>query len=146
MYKRQVIALYFDRELGQGSLSARIEEDWQYRTHLSMCKGMIDCCVGLRGEKFREDQPEEVSSAFFTQRNSNGIARTLTYFEERLADLKLAERGEKMEILDIWMVVAVEYIYLRHPEFEIEQNYPRLQNWYEQLKELPCLVATRPPG
>ncbi|MCG7490554.1 glutathione S-transferase [Vibrio sp. Of14-4] len=142
MMDSEVIALYLDRELGAGKLTARLEKDWQYRADVSLCKGLVDSCIMLRGEKYRRDEPEEVASEFFSQRFRQAITRGLNYFDQGINS-----RGdESFSILNVWLVIIVDYVNLRHPEFDIDNNYRDLYQSYNNFCHLDFFKETLPTG
>lgn len=125
-----VIAQYFDQELGDGRLSAGPEIDWDALVYRSMVKGLIDCAVLLRGENWRAEREGECASDLLSARHRAAIERTLSYFEQRL-ELSTPARPTLANIL---LTVALAYIDFRHPETRLNERYASLVGWVSNLK------------
>ncbi|MDQ3287856.1 MAG: glutathione S-transferase N-terminal domain-containing protein [Pseudomonadota bacterium] len=112
LFDSEVIALYLDRHLGDGSLSARLDADWGQRARFSLAKGLVDSAVMLRGENWRGSQEGEHASPFFVARHRAAIDRTLAYF----SDLPAAKQESRANLPELLIAVAVSYIEFRHPD------------------------------
>ena len=122
LFDSEVIALYFDRSLGDGSLSSDLQDDWGRRVEFSLAKGLIDTAVMLRGEKWRDSQDGERSSPFFAARFTAAIQRGLARLEQAADDGPCAHAS----FVDLIQGVAVGYIDFRHPEVGIATGFPKL--------------------
>lgn len=139
MFDSEVIALYLDRQLGDGSLSNYLDADWDQRSQFSLAKGLIDSAVMLRGENWRESQEGEQASAFFSARHRAAIDRTLAHFN----DLSTSKREIDGNFLDMMLAVAVSYIEFRHPDMAVKQRYPALYDRCPGIRT-PGFASTAP--
>lgn len=139
IFDSEVIALYLDRQLGDGSLSAYLDSDWHQRSQFSLAKGLIDSCVMLRGENWRESQEGEQASVFFSARHRAAIERTLAHFNEVTA----CKHDVTVNFLDLILAVAVGYIEFRHPSIAVKQRYPVLYDRHLEV-QTPSFASTAP--
>lgn len=141
LFDSEVIALYLDRELGDGSLSTRLDRDWKHRVEFSLVKGLIDSAVMLRGEKWRHEQDGEQASPFFSARFEAAIERTL----RRLEGDTVADPSAPASFVSLLREVAIAYIDFRHPEVDIVTRFPAL---HARLPSRPseAFLETTPVG
>jgi glutathione S-transferase len=105
----------------------------------ALCDGVMDACVARLIETRR---PDEKHVSGYIRRQEEKIANAFT-----LANAKVGEGylvGKEMTLADIALVVAVEYVDLRHPHDWRAAN-PKLAAWHRRSAERPSFVETRPP-
>jgi glutathione S-transferase len=106
----------------------------------SLCDGIMDACVARLIELRR---PEEKQVRGAIARQEEKIVHALASASARVGDGILV--GDETTLADIALVVAVEYVDLRHPHDWRGAN-PRLAAWHERWKDRPSFLQTRPPA
>jgi glutathione S-transferase len=105
----------------------------------ALCDGVMDACVARLIETRR---PDEKHVSGYIRRQEEKIANALALANTKVGDGRLV--GNDITLADIALVVAVEYVDLRHPHDWRTAN-PKLAAWHRRSAEQPSFVATRPP-
>lgn len=116
------------------------EERIQVLMWQAVCDGIMEACVARLIELRR---PDEKHVGGYIRRQEEKIQQALALANTRVGDGILV--GKEMTLADIALVVAVEYVDLRHPHDWRAQN-PKLSAWHQRSAEHPSYVATRPPS
>ncbi|MGB0893632.1 MAG: glutathione S-transferase N-terminal domain-containing protein [Parashewanella sp.] len=138
IFDSEVIVRYLDHEFGNNQLFPR-KIDWQSMTAFSMIKGLLDSAVGLRQEQMREQ--EGVRSPFWTKRFTQAIHNTLNHIEKTRAQVY---QSCQLDVEQMALVVALEYIEFRHPQLEWQQDCVELAFWFKQIRNQAVFIETRP--
>ncbi|MCL1078108.1 hypothetical protein D5R81_09405 [Parashewanella spongiae] len=102
---------------------------------------LVDSTVGLRQEQMREDEDKNVRSPFWTARFCSAIKQTLNCIEMEKGYLF---QTENLNACTITLVCALDYIDFRHPEIEWKLENKNLANWFQNIRQLDCFLATKP--
>ena len=123
----EVICDYLDANISGGQLFNPVYADWRLKTFYSVCSGLIDASVARRIEFLRDK--EGLKSAFWWQRQSDAIGRTLDYLAARLSLLP-----EAMCVLPIQLMAALGYLDFRHSDINWREQSPALAAFFEANK------------
>lgn len=135
IFDSQVICEYLDSKAGSRLFKA-IANDWHLKTLYSLTRGLLDSAVAWQQEKMRETQQQ---SDFWQERFVKSIDRGLAYLEQRLYELP-----SDFSALHINLVTVLEYLGFRHSEYQWQDKFPKLKDWWLVHKEKPSIVATQP--
>jgi glutathione S-transferase len=105
----------------------------------ALCDGIMDACVARLIETRR---PDDKHVAGYIRRQEEKIQHALALANERVRDGILV--GKERTVADVALLVAVEYVDLRHPHDWRSAN-PKLAAWHQSSADHPSFVATRPP-
>lgn len=139
LYDSPVILEWLD-EIAEPVLVPKSGESrFQVLMWQALSDGIMDACVARLIELRRPDD-KHVPGAI--RRQEGKIESALRDANERVGAGVLV--GDELTLADVALVVAVEYVDLRHPHDWRIQN-PELASWHARAKDRPSFVATRPP-
>ena len=115
---------------------------WQAAPHpaarlrlLGLGRALLDCAFGaVVLERFSPDHALAV-------RWRSAIPRLTASLQELVAD---APRGAPVDLADLTLAVALEYLAFRLPELGWQRDCAELAEWSAHMRERPSLAATRP--
>lgn len=128
----EVICDYLDAITTGGELFNSVYADWRLKTLYSLCSGLQDSSMSRRMETLREKEGSK--SAFWWERHSNAIIRTLQEIEN-----KLPLWPEDFCILHINLLSALTYLDFRHSDINWREKHPALLAFYEKHETRPCI-------
>ncbi|AWF82692.1 glutathione S-transferase [Microbulbifer sp. A4B17] len=132
----EVICAFLDKSLGDGHLSAPLDNNWDLFTFHSVSSGLMDAAVHLQMEKLRAR--ENLRSDFWWQRYFNAIERSLSYLEQHLAILP-----DNLSLTHINLCSALSYLDFRHEDFDWRSDHPKLMSMSEILEENESLAKCK---
>lgn len=135
IFDSQVICEYLDSKAGN-QLFKDISGDWHHKTLYSLTRGLLDSAVAWQQDKMRE--PEQ-RSEFWQERFIKSIDRGLEYFAKRIDELP-----KEFSAIHVNLITVLEYLDFRHPEYQWQNKFESLKNWWAGYKEKPSIVATQP--
>jgi glutathione S-transferase len=106
----------------------------------ALADGIMDACVARLIETRR---PEEKQVPVLIQRQERKVESALTVANAKIGDAE-GLVGREWTLADIALVVACEYVDLRHPHDWRSVNR-ELAAWHAAVKDRPSFVETRPP-
>lgn len=109
---------------------------WEALTDQALADGMTDAAVTMRvlGLYSDGDPPEKVMS-----RLEDKIHGALNQMDTRAAQFE-----EGFDIGQVSYIAAIDYLMFRFPNVHWRTGRPNLVLWYDQVKDRPSVVATRP--
>ncbi|WP_444896085.1 glutathione S-transferase N-terminal domain-containing protein [Microbulbifer sp. SSSA005] len=128
----EVICAFLDKSLGDGHLSAPLDNNWDLYTFHSVSSGLMDAAVHLQMEKLRAR--EELRSDFWWQRYFSAIERSLDYLEKHLDRLPAS-----LSLPHINLCSALSYLDFRHENFDWRSDHPKLMAISEDLEKSESL-------
>ncbi len=144
LYDSDVIIRFLDQQMGDGSVTEGLfcgkDSNWTLNTAMSLCRGLLDTCVSLQGEKLRDGMDNEASSPWFSNRFRAAIERALEQLSNNLGLFSTSS----LKLTELMLFIALDYVQFRHPEFNVKDNYPALVEWQTHFNNHPALKATSP--
>lgn len=134
LYDSAVICAWLDSHGGGPRLIPEGEAQWRVRRVEAAADAMMENVVKLRQEAMR---PEAQRSPEHTERWRRTVRRAL--------DAMDAEGSEgALDLGEIALVVAVEYMDFRAPELDWRNGRPNLETRWKRLASRPSFRATAP--
>lgn len=110
------------------------EGQWRVRRLEAAADAVMENVVKLRQESLR---PE-------AQRSPEHIARWRRTVQRALDALEAEGAGDGLDLGEIALVVALDYIDVRQPDLNWREGRPNLEARWRKLESRPSLSATRP--
>jgi glutathione S-transferase len=130
-----VIAEYLDALAG-GALFPKDEQRWPSLKLHALAQGIMDAGVAVRLESLRT---EEKSWDEWIEAHLRKVRNGLDAVE---AEPELLSGA--FNIGHLALACAIEWLAFRNVYSESEEGRPQLSAWYQEVRERPSLVATRP--
>jgi glutathione S-transferase len=134
LYDSSVIAAYLDGLAAAPRLLPTGPDAWKVRRIEAAADAICENVVKLRQEGMR---PEGQRSPAHTERWRRNVIRSLDAFETEGPDGGL-------DLGEIMLAVAVEYIDIRQPDLNWREGRPNLQARWRRLEARPSFRSTRP--
>ncbi len=131
IFDSQVICEYLDAQASDKLFKA-IQQDWHLRTLYSLTRGIIDSCVAWQQDKMRGKEGE---SEFWQKRYISSIERGLNYLQKQLTKFP-----QPTSALDINLMVILDYLDFRHPEYEWTERHSELIEWHQPRQQRPAFA------
>ena len=110
---------------------------WQQLVAEAIADGIMEFALAMRIELAA--RPAALRWHELTQARFERISATLDKVQTLIGDL------EGLNIGSVSLTVALEYLDLRHPDYDWRTSRPALAGWLEAIAEAKPLRATRPP-
>ncbi len=131
----RVICHYLDRA-GHG-VNLHPSGNMRHNSLMALCDGVLDAAVSMVYEK--RVRPSEFQYEEWIEAQWVKVSEALKYIQGQYLDIL-----QHFNMAAIGMVVALEYLDLRHDDRNWRALAPELASWHETVKDRPSFVTTRP--
>lgn len=137
IYDSAVICEYLDSTFGGGRLiPADAPRRWQVLTRTALADGMADAAVLVRVERMRA---AERQSEPWIARQMEKVVAALDHL-----DRNVPSPERTLDMSDIAVVCALDYMAMRVPELAGYPSWPNLDAYARRLSQRPSFKATAP--